>query len=38
VNSVIQKTLYEYNVMTFCAFPIPTYQKIGRKILMFMHF
>jgi hypothetical protein len=33
VDSVIKKTLYEYNVMTFCVFLIPIYKKIGRKIL-----
>jgi hypothetical protein len=31
-----EKTLYEYNVTTFCVFPIPTDQNIGRKILMFI--
>jgi hypothetical protein len=39
-----KNTLYEYNVMTFCVFPIPTYQKMGEKyygiikILIFVPF
>jgi hypothetical protein len=33
VNSMIQKTLYEYNVMNFCVISIRTYQNIERKIL-----